>query len=62
MDGTSVDELAAAKAKGMALIRQKALVNGAWVSGEGVIEVEDPATEQVIGTVPKLSVAQAEAR
>jgi succinate-semialdehyde dehydrogenase/glutarate-semialdehyde dehydrogenase len=60
MDDAGVSKLEALKAQGMALIRERALIAGEWVQGEGVIEVDDPATEEVIGTVPKLSAARTE--
>ena len=37
---------------------EAALVAGRWISDGERLEVEDPATEQVIGAVPKLSAAQ----
>jgi succinate-semialdehyde dehydrogenase/glutarate-semialdehyde dehydrogenase len=60
MDDAGVSRLQALRAQGQALIRGRALIAGEWVTGEGVIEVDDPATEEVIGTVPKLSAAQTE--
>jgi succinate-semialdehyde dehydrogenase/glutarate-semialdehyde dehydrogenase len=60
MDDAGVSKLQALKAEGRALIREQALVAGEWVDGDGRIEVEDPAEEQVIGAVPKLSAAQVE--
>ena len=60
MDDAAVSKLQAAKAAGQALIREQALVAGKWVDGQGRIEVEDPAEETVIGSVPKLSAAQVE--
>ena len=36
------------------LFRQACYVDGAWVEGRGVIEVDNPASGEVIGTVPKL--------
>ncbi len=60
MDDAGVSKLQAAKAAGQALIREQALVAGDWVEGHGRIEVEDPAEETVIGSVPKLSAAQVE--
>ena len=58
MDDAGVPKLEAARAAGQALIREQALVAGEWVDGSGRIEVEDPAEETVIGSVPKLSAAQ----
>ena len=58
MDDAGVSKLEAARAAGQALIREQALVAGEWVDGSGRIEVEDPAEETVIGSVPKLSAAQ----
>lgn len=47
------------KADGRALLREHAWIGGWAVSdGEGRIEVDDPAEEAVLGTVPKLSRAQ----
>ncbi|MCI4644989.1 MAG: NAD-dependent succinate-semialdehyde dehydrogenase [Hyphomonadaceae bacterium] len=36
------------------LIKQACLINGAWVTGEDWIEVDNPATGEMIGRVPKL--------
>lgn len=58
MDDASLSAMQGARAKGMALIRDRALIAGEWVSGDGAIEVEDPAEQQVIGTVPKLGADQ----
>ena len=60
MDDAGVSKLQGLKAQGLALIREQALIAGEWVQGSGAIEVEDPATEEIIGTVPKLSAAQTE--
>lgn len=43
------------------LFRQTALIGGAWVEGEKTVDVTDPATGAVIGTVPDLSGAQTRA-
>ncbi|HLK24293.1 MAG TPA: NAD-dependent succinate-semialdehyde dehydrogenase [Caulobacteraceae bacterium] len=61
MDASIQSPADALKAKGRALIRQQALVGGTWVDGNGVIEVDDPAEETVIGSVPRLSGAQVDA-
>lgn len=37
------------------LFRQSALIGGQWIGADKVVEVTDPATEEVIGTVPDLS-------
>ena len=60
MDDAGVSKLESLKAQGQALIREQALIAGEWVAGQGAIEVEDPATEKTIGTVPKLSAGQVE--
>ncbi|MGZ5965911.1 MAG: NAD-dependent succinate-semialdehyde dehydrogenase [Caulobacteraceae bacterium] len=60
MDDANLSKADALKAQGMGMIREAALIAGQWVSGDGVIEVEDPAEERVIGTVPKLSAGQVE--
>ena len=60
MDDAGVSKLQGLKAQGMALIREQALVAGEWVDGSGRIEVDDPAEETVIGSVPKLSAGQVE--
>lgn len=45
------------------LLRQAALIGGAWVQADAgkVIDVTDPATGLVIGTVPDISASQTEA-
>ncbi|CUS47740.1 MAG: bifunctional succinate-semialdehyde dehydrogenase / glutarate-semialdehyde dehydrogenase GabD [Idiomarinaceae bacterium HL-53] len=45
-----------------ALLRSKCLVNGQWVdsSSQSAIEITNPANQQVIGAVPKLSAAEVE--
>ena len=40
------------------LFRQACYVDGAWTEARDVIEVENPATGEVIGTVPKLGRAE----
>ena len=60
MDDAAVSKLQAAKAAGQALIREQALIAGDWVEGSGRIEVEDPAEETVLGSIPKLSAGQVE--
>jgi succinate-semialdehyde dehydrogenase/glutarate-semialdehyde dehydrogenase len=60
MAGSTTSRADALKAKGRALIRQTALVGGRWVGGEGEIEVDDPAEQTILGTVPKLTGAQVE--
>ena len=60
MDDAAVSKLPAAKAAGQALIREQALIAGDWVEGSGRIEVEDPAEETVLGSIPKLSAGQVE--
>jgi succinate-semialdehyde dehydrogenase / glutarate-semialdehyde dehydrogenase len=42
------------------LFRQACYVDGAWIEGRDVIEVDNPATGEVIGTVPKLGRAETE--
>ena len=41
------------------LFRQACYIDGKWVEGGGVINVDDPATGEIIGTVPKLGAAEA---
>ena len=41
------------------LFRQACYINGKWVESKAVINVDDPATGEVIGTVPKLGAAEA---
>jgi succinate-semialdehyde dehydrogenase/glutarate-semialdehyde dehydrogenase len=36
------------------LFRQACYVDGAWIEGRDVIDVDNPATGEVVGTVPKL--------
>jgi len=43
------------------LFRQACYVDGAWVSGRATIDVDNPATGEIIGTVPKLSASDARA-
>ena len=50
--------LAAHAAAGRVLIRDKALVAGHWVAGDGAVEVDDPAERTRLGSVPRLSAAQ----
>jgi hypothetical protein len=52
MDGSTASSADGLKARGRGLIREAALIAGRWVQGEGVIEVEDPAEEVVLGAVP----------
>ncbi|MDG5489027.1 NAD-dependent succinate-semialdehyde dehydrogenase [Sphingomonas sp. BGYR3] len=40
------------------LIREAALIDGEWVSGDGWIDVDDPATGRIIGRVPDLGEAE----
>lgn len=42
------------------LLRQEAYIDGAWISAEKTLTVEDPATGRAIGTVPDLGTAEAE--
>jgi succinate-semialdehyde dehydrogenase/glutarate-semialdehyde dehydrogenase len=53
----SVDTLGPARA----LVRQDCYVDGAWVGGPDRIDVEDPATGDVIARIPDLSDAQVDA-
>jgi succinate-semialdehyde dehydrogenase / glutarate-semialdehyde dehydrogenase len=59
MDGSTTPRAGELKAKGRALIREAALVDGRWIAGGG-IAVDDPAEETIIGSVPKLSADQVE--
>src|SRR5512136_106638 len=49
--------------RGSMICRDKLYINGEWVSssGDGQIDVENPATERVIGNIPAGSAADAEA-
>ena len=58
MDGSSPNAMQAARASGLALMRQAALINGAWISDGEPIAVDDPATGETIGSVPRLSADQ----
>src|ERR1700756_46441 len=40
------------------LFRQACYVDGAWVTGRATIDVDNPATGEIIGTVPKLGKAE----
>src|SRR5262245_63369038 len=40
------------------LFRQACYIDGAWVEGHATIDVDNPATGDVIGTVPKLGRAE----
>ena len=44
----------------MSLFRQQAYVDGAWIDAESgeTIDVTNPATGEVLGTVPKLGAAE----
>jgi len=46
--------------KDPSLLRQQCYVDGAWIDadGGGTLDVTNPATGEVIGTVPKLGVAE----
>ena len=57
MDDSALSKIDSAKALGLKLMRESALVAGRWTDGEGRLEVEDPAEEAVIGSVPKVSAA-----
>jgi succinate-semialdehyde dehydrogenase/glutarate-semialdehyde dehydrogenase len=41
------------------LFRQACYIDGEWVSGSATIDVDNPATGEVLGTVPKLGAAEA---
>ena len=45
------------------LFRQSCYVDGAWVNAQsgGTISVDNPATGEVVGTVPKLGAAETRA-
>ena len=60
MDDASLTKIEAAKALGRSLIKDHALVAGEWVGGDDRLQVEDPAYETVIGSVPKLPLDQVE--
>ena len=40
------------------LFREACYIDGAWVTGAGTVKVDNPATGEVIGTVPKLGTAE----
>ncbi len=42
------------KLKNASLLKDKCYINGKWVGGKEVIEVTNPATGKLVGTVPKL--------
>lgn len=44
----------------MTLIIEKSYINGEWASGDPTIDVTNPTTGEVIGTIPDLSNAQVE--
>ncbi len=46
------------EAAGRALIRQGALINGAWVQAQSRLEISEPATGRVLGSVPDLAPSQ----
>ena len=50
------DALASLKLKDSRLFRQQAYINGAWADADGgkTIEVNNPATGEILGTVPNL--------
>src|SRR5256885_5226135 len=43
------------------LFRQACYVDGAWVTGRATIDVDNPATGEIIGTVPRLGAAETRA-
>jgi succinate-semialdehyde dehydrogenase/glutarate-semialdehyde dehydrogenase len=58
MDASVATQAEDLKAKGRALMREAALIDGRWVKGEGEIPVDDPAEETILGAVPKLTAGQ----
>ncbi len=60
MDASASLKIETAKTLGRSLIREAALVAGEWVAEGAPLQVEDPSDETVLGSVPKLSAAQAE--
>jgi succinate-semialdehyde dehydrogenase/glutarate-semialdehyde dehydrogenase len=44
--------------KDKSLFRQSCYIDGAWVNGESTINVTNPATGEVLGTVPNLGAAE----
>ena len=42
------------------LFRQQAYIDGSWVDADGgqTIKVNNPATNEIIGTVPKMGAAE----
>jgi len=40
------------------LFRQACYVDGAWITGRATIDVDNPATGEIIGTVPKLGASE----
>jgi succinate-semialdehyde dehydrogenase/glutarate-semialdehyde dehydrogenase len=60
MGPTSTDSRTGVPLDNPALFRQAAYVDGAWITARsgGTIDVDNPATGEVIGTVPKLGAAE----
>src|SRR5258706_1260571 len=56
-----VQDRSAISLKDKGLFRDRAYVNGAWIEADakGRIDVSNPATGEVIGSVPKMSAAEA---
>lgn len=40
------------------LLRQSCYIDGEWVEGQSTIKVDNPASEEILGTVPRLGVAE----
>jgi succinate-semialdehyde dehydrogenase/glutarate-semialdehyde dehydrogenase len=60
MDDASLSKIDTAKALGRQHMREAAFVAGDWVTEGQKLEVEDPAEERVIGSVPKLAAKHVE--
>jgi succinate-semialdehyde dehydrogenase / glutarate-semialdehyde dehydrogenase len=51
--------LAALSLKDPKLFREQCYIDGAWVGGANTVPVRNPATQEVLGTVPKLGAEEA---
>ena len=51
-----IDAVSALKLKDSSLFRQLAYVDGQWTAAEGgrILEVNNPATQEILGTVPNM--------
>ena len=58
--GIAMSDTVLSKISDKSLFRQSAYIDGAWINANTVIEVDNPATMQVIGTVPNCGSDQTE--